>query len=70
MKKIGIILVLIGILTMAYTGFTYVTTEKVVDISTIEINKEKENPVQWPSIAGGILLVGGVILIFTDKDGK
>lgn len=55
---------------MAYTGFNYVTKENVVDIGPIEINKEKEHPVQWSPIAGGMLLVGGLILIFTNKGGK
>jgi hypothetical protein len=32
---------------MFYTGFNYVTTEKVVDIGPIEINKQQSHPVQW-----------------------
>jgi hypothetical protein len=28
-----------------YTGFNYVTTEKVVDIGPIEINKQQSHPV-------------------------
>ena len=41
MKKIlGIVLVVIGLIMMVYTGFNYVTTEKVVDLGPIEINAE------------------------------
>lgn len=69
-KNIGIILIVIGILMMIYTGFNYVTTEKVVDLGPIEINKEQSHPVQWSPIIGGILLIGGVIMIATNKSGK
>jgi len=67
MKTIGIIVVALGILMIVYTGFNYVTTKKVVDIGTIQINKETTHPVQWSPYVGIVLLVGGIILIATDK---
>ena len=66
-KTIGILLLAIGILMIAYTGFSYVTTEKVVDIGPIEINKEKNHSVQWPPIVGVVLLIGGIVVIAFDK---
>ena len=67
MKTTGIVLVIIGIVMMAYTGFNYITKEKVVDIGPIEINKEKNHSVQWPPIIGLVLTIGGIIIIVTDK---
>jgi len=66
-KPIGIILIIIGILMMVYTGFNYVTTEKLVDIGPVQINKQKNNTVTWPSILGGALLVGGIVIILSGK---
>lgn len=66
-KPLGIVLIVIGIIMLAYTGFNYVTTEKVVDIGPIEINKEKNHRVNWPPVAGIILVVGGIIVIVLDK---
>ena len=66
-KTAGIALIIIGIIMIAYTGFNYITTEKVVDLGPIEINKQKNHPVQWSPIIGVILLVGGVVLMLTDK---
>jgi uncharacterized membrane protein YdcZ (DUF606 family) len=66
-KNLGIGLIVIGIVMMVYTGFNYVTTERVVDLGPIKINKEKDHPVQWSPIIGVILLAGGVIMIATDK---
>ena len=69
-RTIGIVLVVIGILMMIYTGFNLVTTEKVVDLGALEINKEENHPVQWSPIIGGILLVGGIVIIITNKNKK
>lgn len=66
-KSIGFILVIIGIVMIAYTGFNYVTTEKVVDIGPIQIEKKKNNPVRWSPILGVVLLVGGLIVIVSGK---
>lgn len=52
---------------MAYTGFNFVTTEKVVDLGPVEINKEKDHPVQWSPIIGVALLAGGVIIVARGK---
>jgi hypothetical protein len=67
-KKVGIILIVVGALMMIYTGFTYITKEKVVDIGPVEVNKTERHPVQWSPIVGGILLVGGLLLVATDKN--
>jgi uncharacterized membrane protein YdcZ (DUF606 family) len=66
-KTLGIAVIVIGIVMMIYTGFNYVTTEKVVDLGPIKINQEKDHPVQWSPIVGAILLVGGVVIIVSSK---
>jgi uncharacterized membrane protein YidH (DUF202 family) len=66
-KNIGFVLILIGAIMMFYTGFNYVTTEKVIDIGPIEINKQQSHPVQWSPILGVVLIIGGVVLIVKDK---
>ncbi|MDG2431304.1 hypothetical protein [Flavobacterium sp.] len=66
-KSIGIAVLVIGVLMVFYTGFNYVTEEKVVDIGPIEINKKENHPVQWSPIIGVILIVGGAVLVIKDK---
>jgi uncharacterized membrane protein YidH (DUF202 family) len=63
MKLTGIALIVVGILMMAYTGFNFTTTEKVVDLGSVKINKEKEHTVQWPPVVGLVLVVGGVVVL-------
>ena len=66
-RTTGIILIIVGIIMIIYTGFNYVTTEKVVDLGPIKINSEKNHPVQWSPIIGVILLVGGILVMVTGK---
>jgi len=66
-KTIGIVLAIIGILMIIYTGFNYVTTEKVVDLGPMHMSMERNHPVQWSPIVGAVLLVGGIILVVIDR---
>lgn len=66
-KYVGIGILIIGILMIIYTGFNYVTKEKVVDIGPLEMSVEKNNPVQWSPIVGVILLVGGIVILAINR---
>lgn len=67
MKTFGIILAIVGVVMLIWTGFSYTKKEKVVDIGPLEVNAEKQEQVTWPSYAGGILLAAGVIFILIDR---
>ncbi|MBG6062616.1 drug/metabolite transporter (DMT)-like permease [Flavobacterium sp. CG_9.1] len=69
-KSIGIILIIIGIIMVLYNSFNFTTTEKVVDIGPIEINKEVNHPMAWSPIIGIVLAVGGVVLLVTGTTKK
>ena len=60
---IGIILIVIGIVALAYQGITYTTREKVVDIGPIQVSADKTKTLPLPPIVGGIALVGGIVLL-------
>jgi len=60
---IGIILIVIGIIALAYGGFSYTTREKVIDAGPLQVSADKEKTVPFPPILGGICLVGGIVLV-------
>jgi len=60
---IGIVLVILGIVALAYQGFTYTKREKVVDIGPIHATKDTKETFPLPPIVGGLALVGGIVLI-------
>ncbi len=62
-RTIGLIAIILGIVLLAWTGFTYTKKEKIVDAGPIEITADKQKTVNWPPYAGGIVLVAGIILL-------
>jgi uncharacterized membrane protein YidH (DUF202 family) len=71
MKTAGIILIIVGLLMTLYTGFNYVTKEKVVDLGKIEITKDDEHNVHWQPYFGiGMIVVGGIVLILDKKKSR
>jgi uncharacterized membrane protein len=62
----GIILIAIGIVLLAYGGYTsYTTKENVAKLGPLEINKQQEHPVPIGPIIGGVCIVGGIVLLVT-----
>jgi hypothetical protein len=68
MKTAGAIILIIGLLMTLYTGFTYVTKEKVVDLGELEITKDNQHTVNWqPYVGIGVMVIGGATLILGKK---
>ena len=66
-KTLGLILVVLGLIGLAWGGFTYTTRESVVDIGPIQATREKTHTVPLPPILGAVALIGGVALLMTGK---
>lgn len=60
---VGIVLIILGIVALAYQGLTYTTREKVVDLGPLKITADKEKSIPLPPILGVLALVGGVVLV-------
>ncbi len=67
MKTIGTILIITGIVTLVYTGFTYTKEEKIAEIGPLEIEKETEKTVNWPPVLGAVLVLSGIFLILVER---
>jgi len=62
-KTVGVILIALGLLGLAWGGFTYTTREKVVDIGPIHATRDETHNVPLPPIAGAVALLGGIVLL-------
>ena len=63
MKVIGIVLVILGVIGLAYGGIAWTTKEKVVDMGPLQITHDKTQSVPLPPIAGGACLIAGAVLL-------
>ena len=63
MKTFGIALLIIGIIMTVFTGFTLITSKKVVDIGPIEVDKKEHTPIYWSPVTGAVLAGAGIILL-------
>ena len=70
MKPLGVVLIVLGVLALAYQGITYTTHKKIVDIGPIQATKEERNTIPLPPILGVIALVGGVVILAADRRGS
>jgi hypothetical protein len=62
----GLILIVIGIIVLAYGwlgSVSYTTKENVAKIGPLEVNKENEHRVPVGPIVGGVCVVGGILVM-------
>ena len=64
---IGIILIVIGIVALAYQGITYTTNEKVVDLGPLQVEAKREKTIPLPPLVGAAAVIGGVLLIVVSR---
>lgn len=66
---LGIILIVLGVLALAYQGITYTTHKKVLDIGPLQATEEQHKTVPLPPILGALVLIGGVVLVVAGRKG-
>jgi len=60
---VGIVLVVVGALALAYQGFNYTRERNVVDVGPIHATVGTQEHVALPPIIGGMALAAGVALL-------
>ena len=60
---IGMILIVLGVVSLAYQGITYTTHKKVLDIGPLQATEEQHKTIPLPPLLGAIALMGGVVLV-------
>jgi len=67
MKTFGIILIVAGIAMVLIRGFTVTTEKKVLDVGSLEINKQENRWIGWPTYAGALIAIVGLVVVLSDK---
>lgn len=64
MRILGITLIIAGIIGVLVTGVSYTTSEEVVDVGPLQVEREQERSLPITPVASGILVVvGGVVTV-------
>jgi hypothetical protein len=63
MKVVGILLIVLGVIALAYGGISYTREEKVLDVGPIEATAETRETIPLPPLLGGLALAGGIVLL-------
>ncbi len=67
---LGIVLVVLGVLALAYQGFTYTVPKKAVDVGPLHVTKDEHHTVPLPPIIGALALIGGIAFLVVDRRDK
>jgi drug/metabolite transporter (DMT)-like permease len=60
---VGIVLIVIGVVALAYQGISYTTTERVVDIGPLKVDAKKEKTIPLPPVLGAVAVAAGVVCL-------
>ena len=70
MKLTGIVLIVLGVLALAYQGIRYTTQEKLINIGSLEITTKEKKTIPLPPIVGGVAIAAGIALILVERKKK
>ena len=70
MSWVGILLIVLGALVLAYQGINYTRQKKVLDVGSVHLTTETHERIPLPPILGGLALVGGVVLVVMGTSNK
>jgi uncharacterized membrane protein YidH (DUF202 family) len=60
---VGIVLIVLGVVALAYGGITYTRDKTVIDLGPIEARAETRETIPLPPVLGAAAVVGGIVLL-------
>ena len=67
MRILGIALIVIGLVALAFGGISWTKREKVIDLGPIHAETEKRETLPLPPIFGGVAVAAGIALIVVSR---
>jgi hypothetical protein len=60
---VAIVLIVVGVLGLAYQGITYTSRDRVVDAGPLKVDVDRKHTVPIAPIVGAAALVGGIAML-------
>jgi len=67
---VGIVLIVLGGLMLAYQGINYTREKNVLDVGSVHVTAETHQRIPLPPVFGGLAIVGGVVLLVMGASNK
>lgn len=67
MTVVGVLLIVLGLVALAYQGISYTTRETIIDVGPLEATAERERTVPLPPVLGVVAVVAGVGLLIAGR---
>ena len=67
MKNLGILLVVLGVLALAYGGFSYSQQRTIMDVGAFKATTTERKSFPLSPVVGGIALLSGVLLLVVPR---
>jgi uncharacterized membrane protein YidH (DUF202 family) len=62
-RLVGILLIVFGVLAVAYGGIRYTQRETILDIGPVQATRETHHEIPLPPLVGIASIVGGIVLV-------
>ena len=60
---IGVVLIVLGVVALAYQGVTYTSRETVIDLGPLQATAEREKTIPLPPVLGIVAVGAGAMLL-------
>lgn len=67
MRILGIILIVLGAIGVAYQGITYTRSRETVKLGPIGVTAERKETIPIPPVVGALAILAGVVLVVKAK---
>ncbi len=61
---VGVILIVLGVLALAYQGITYTSRDTVIDVGPIHATADRQHTVPLSPVLGIVAIAGGAMLLY------
>jgi uncharacterized membrane protein YidH (DUF202 family) len=62
-RTVAIVLIVLGVVALAYGSISFTRQKKVVDLGPVEVNREEREVIPLRPAAGAAFLIAGVALL-------
>jgi uncharacterized membrane protein YidH (DUF202 family) len=63
MKIAAIVLIVLGVIALAYGGISYTKEKKVIDLGPLQASTKTQETIPLPPVLGIAAIAGGIVLL-------